>query len=112
MSSVIERCNSVRAAIDAMRNQVSASDWQAGQLLRVMGDLADVIAEHVDDTADTVSRKDARGDRESQLQRLLYLAVRSLPAEVRSGSGRDREVVRILCAWGVQSEEIHELGYK
>jgi len=87
-----------------LRQQLPAGDWHLATLLRLVGDLAQLMSD-----GQTPAMREQSPLRPTA-HALLYLACRSLPAGI-ADSERDREVVRILRQWGVADEAISELGY-
>jgi hypothetical protein len=116
MSELTARIESVLAAVDNTRRQLSASDYQKANQLRLIGELAEIVRDLAggvktqpdDDTA----RDNKQQTREATVEHLLMLAVRSLPDQVRATEARDGEVCRVLKAWGVQPDELARRGYQ
>jgi hypothetical protein len=113
-NDVTERLGSLRASVAALRREVPAIEWRTGQILGVVSELADLVAElaaagSASLPAATLATKPAE-DRKEQLGRLAWMACRVLPAGLE-GVRRDAEICRILESWHVSREELRQLGY-
>lgn len=117
MPDVTARIASVSMAVAKLRADLPAIEWRAGQVLAQLAELAAIVGELAAGAAETttqprpVIRTAANGDRRKELQRLAYLACRSLPPNL-DPNVRDTEIARILGKWGVTANEITELGYQ
>ena len=118
MSDLTARMASVQTSIAAIRKDVPAIEWRAGQMLAALSELAAILGDLVATDRlpgevhpvceEEQHNRDTR--RRATVDHLLWLACRSLPAD--GHSSRDSEVPRILTAWGVTSQELLALGYR
>jgi hypothetical protein len=118
-SSLTDRAASVAASVARLRQDVPAIEWRTGQLLAQLADLASIVQDLASTAAadNTTPRPVIRTaakdhvDRDKELQRLSFLACRALAPNLE-GTIRDKEIARILAAWGVTATEIAYLGYQ
>lgn len=115
-SSLTDRAASVAASVARLRQDVPAIEWRTGQLLAQIADLAGVVQElaaapHKQTSPAIRTAANDHVDRDKELQRLSFLACRALAPNLE-GTIRDKEIARILAAWGVTATEIAYLGYQ
>lgn len=117
MPDVTARISSVSAAVATLRQDLPAIEWRAGQVLAQVGELAAIVAElaagspgsEASPAAVATAEREA-SRRVATVEHLLWLACRSLPPGL-DGPARDREVCRVLKAWGITDQELTERGY-
>lgn len=117
VNDVGKRLDSVRSSLAALRRDLPAVEYRTGQILTVVSELAELVAELATAGGGSASTPAAKAagkpaeDRKQTLDRLCWMACRALPAGL-DGERRDAEICRALEAWGLSREELAALGYK
>jgi hypothetical protein len=109
------RLDSVQTSIAAIRKDLPATEWRAGQMLSALAEMTGIVGDLAATQAGKpacqaeANERDTR--RKATVEHLLWLACRALAADQVDAQHRDGEVRRILLAWGVSETEFKGLGY-
>lgn len=111
MSNVIERVVEIQTGLQRLRGELPRDEWKLGAVIQAVTDLCGAIRELGLSTCDeTPQTARPNKDRKSELDKLLWMAVKALPP----GTGPDQrdELIRhVLASWHVSDRELATLGY-